>query len=146
VAGFIGEYEHSVDPKGRVILPAKFRSAFTERGGYISLSDEGCLALWTPDEFDTRMAEIQEKARQGNRQDRNEARVWAARSFQVDVDGQGRILIPPRLREFARLESETPVVITGAIDRVELWNPQAWEERVAQEERRLLEGADEVVA
>ena len=139
MAGFFGEYEHSVDPKGRVILPAKFRTSFSERGGYVSLQHEGCLALWTPDEFDNRMAEMEEKARTGA-MGRNEARVWAARSFQVDVDGQGRILIPPRLREFARLESEAPVIITGAIDRVELWDPQAWEERVQEQEQRYRDG------
>lgn len=140
MAGFFGEYEHSVDPKGRVILPAKFRDRFSERGGYLSQHNEGCLALWTPDEFDNRMADMEETAREGTAQARNRARVWAARSYQVELDGQGRILIPPRLRDFARLEPEAPVLITGAIDRVELWNPQTWEERMREEEGRLLEG------
>ncbi|MGP0031397.1 MAG: division/cell wall cluster transcriptional repressor MraZ [Acidimicrobiales bacterium] len=134
MAGFVGRYEHSLDSKGRVILPAKFRVDF-ERGGYLSQHREGCLALWTPGEFDRQMTAMQERASAG-RADRNRARVWASSSHDVEIDRQGRMAIPSRLRAFAELESE--VLVLGAIDRVELWNPPAWDERVLPEEAWLL--------
>jgi MraZ protein len=139
VARFFGRYEHSLDLKGRVILPARFRAAF-ERGGFLTQFHDRCLALWTPEEFENLMGSMQEKASQG-RSDRNLARVWAAGSHEVEVDRQGRMAIPGHLREFARLEGD--VLISGAIDRVELWNPETWNEHVAPEESRLTEGGDD---
>ena len=140
MARFFGRYEHSVDPKGRVILPVRFRAPF-ERGGYLSQYNDGCLALWTPEEFENRMNEMEQAAREG-RGERNRARVWSAGSHEVGIDRQGRMAIPGHLREFARLEPEAAVLVTGAIDRVELWNPQVWQDSVAPEERRLAEGED----
>jgi len=135
VAGFVGKYEHSLDTKGRVILPAKFRPQF-ERGGYLTQHSEGCLALWTPDEFERQMEGMQERATSG-RADRNRARLWASSSAEVEIDRQGRMAIPAHLRTFAGLD--TDVLVHGAIDRVELWNPSAWTERVLPEESWLLE-------
>ena len=119
VAGFVGRYEHSLDAKGRVILPAKFRAAF-ERGGYLRENREGCLALWTLGEFERQMAAMQERAASGQT-DRNRARLWASTPQEVEVDRQGRMAITAQLREFADLENDVSVI--GAIDRIELWNP-----------------------
>jgi MraZ protein len=135
VAAFVGRYEHSLDLKGRVILPAKFRADF-ERGGYLSEHREGCLALWTPGEFQRQLQAMQESASEG-RTERNRARVWAASSHEVEIDRQGRMAIPAHLREFASLEGD--VLVHGAIDRIELWSPSVWEERVVPEERWFLE-------
>jgi MraZ protein len=134
VVGLVGRYEHSLDIKGRVILPAKFRASF-DRGGYLTQHSEGCLALWTPGEFERQMAVMSERAEAG-RTDRNRARLWASNSHEVEVDKQGRMAIPAHLRAFAGLESD--VLVHGAIDRIELWNPPAWAERVLPEERWLL--------
>jgi MraZ protein len=139
VAGFVGRYEHSLDIKGRVILPAKFRADF-EKGGYLAQQTEGCLALWTLGEFDRQMAAMRERAELG-RANRNRARLWAASSHEVDIDRQGRMAIPARLRSIARLENE--VLVHGAIDRVELWSPAVWDERVLPEESWLLGDEDE---
>jgi MraZ protein len=135
VTGFVGRYEHSLDTKGRVILPAKFRADF-ERGGFLTENREGCLALWTPGEFDRQMQAMQEQASAG-RTERNRARTWAASSHEVEIDRQGRMAIPAHLREFASLDGD--VLVCGAIDRVELWNPAVWRERVAPAERWFLE-------
>ena len=121
MAGFVGRYEHSLDTKGRVILPAKFRGQF-ERGGYLTQNSEGCLALWTPGEFERQMEHMQERAG-SSRADRNRARIWASNSAEVEIDRQGRMPIPAHLRTFAHLDAE--VLVHGAIDRVELWNPAA---------------------
>ena len=139
MAAFVGRYEHSLDTKGRVILPAKFRADF-ERGGYLTTNREGCLALWTPGEFERQMEAMQSQAASGRTQ-RNRARVWAASSHEVEVDRQGRMAIPAHLREFASLEGD--VLVHGAIDRIELWNPVVWQERVMPEERWFLQGEEE---
>ena len=138
MAGFVGKYEHSLDAKGRVILPAKFRVPF-EHGGYLTQHTERCLALWTPSEFERQMETMQEMAASG-RSDRNRARLWASNSAEVEIDRQGRMPIPGHLRSFAGLEAE--VLVHGAIDRVELWDPTEWAERVLPEERWLLDGDD----
>jgi MraZ protein len=134
VARFIGRYEHSLDAKGRVILPVKFRAEF-ERGGFLSQHAEGCLALWTPEEFDTQQAVVKERADSGSREDRNLARVWASGSAEVEVDKSGRMPIPAYLRTFAKLEAD--VLVIGAIDRIELWSPSVWEEKVLPSEQQL---------
>ena len=139
MARFFGRFEHGLDAKGRVILPAKFRVHF-EHGGYLSQYHDGCLALWTPDEFEKQMIAMQQSASEGSGQ-RNLARVWASGSHEVEIDRQGRMAIPAHLREFAGLDGD--VLVHGAIDRVELWNPGAWDQRVKPMERRLTEGEDE---
>lgn len=138
MARFFGRYEHTLDPKGRLILPAKFRAAF-ERGGFLTQNSERCLALWTPDEFEKQMAARLEQAEAG-KADRNLVRLWASNSHEVEVDRQGRMAIPSHLREFARLDSE--VLVTGAIDRVELWDPATWEQNVAPAESRMTDEED----
>jgi MraZ protein len=140
VARFFGRHEHSLDAKGRVILPAKFRAPF-EHGGYLSQYRDGCLALWTPEEFEQQLAQLQEAQGEGKAQ-RNRARVFAAGSQEVEVDRSGRMPIAPHLREFAQLASEAPVLILGAIDRVELWAPEQWSEKVAPSEAALTDEED----
>ncbi len=135
MSGFVGRYEHSLDAKGRIILPAKFRAEF-ERGGYLAENREGCLALWTLGEFERQMANMMERAGSGQ-MDRNLARLWASNAQEVEIDRQGRMPITARLRQFARLEAE--VLVIGAIDRIELWNPTVWEERVQPAEQWFLE-------
>ena len=132
---FFGRFEHSLDTKGRLILPAKFRAHF-ERGGYLGKHHERCLALWPEDEF-TRQIE-QMRDRQGQSQDdRNLARVWAQGLSEVEVTASGRMAIPAYLREYARLEGD--VLINGALDRIELWNPSLFAERVAPVESTLTD-------
>jgi MraZ protein len=139
VARFFGRYEHSLDDKGRVILPSKFRGPF-EHGGYLTEYQDGCLSLWTPDEFELQMESMLQRASAG-KSDRNLARLWASTSHEVEVDRQGRMAIPSHLREFAALVGD--VLVHGAIDRVELWNPGLWSQKVQPEEQRLTEGADD---
>ena len=135
MASFFGRHEHSLDPKGRVILPAKYRPSF-ERGGFLTQYHDRCLALWTPEEFEKQMVQMQQSQGEGPAE-RNLARVWASGTQEVDVDRQGRIAIPQHLRDFARLDSD--VLVQGAIDRVELWSPSVWTEKVEPAERALTE-------
>jgi MraZ protein len=135
VAGFVGRFEHSVDAKGRVILPARYREAFT-RGGFLSSHREGCIALWTPGEFERQTAEMLESSK-SDREGRNKARLWAGDAMEVEIDKQGRLAVPSRLRNFSNLEAD--VLIVGVIDHIELWNPTSWEERVQPTEQWFLE-------
>ena len=87
--GFMGHFEHTLDAKGRLILPVRFRPDF-ERGGHLAHHFEGCLALWTPGEFSRQSSEMLDLSRSGDAASRNRARVWAGGVTPVDVDRQGR--------------------------------------------------------
>jgi len=138
VARFFGRFEHTLDDKGRLTLPAKYRADF-EHGGYLTQNVDGCLALWTPDEFDLQTEAMQRRAAQ-SQGDRNLVRLWASSSTDLTTDRQGRISIPAHLRAFAGLGND--VLVHGAIERVELWDPARWSEKVLPEELRYTDGAD----
>jgi transcriptional regulator MraZ len=130
---FFGRFEHSLDTKGRLILPAKFRAQF-ERGGYLGKHHERCLALWPEDQFALRIDQMRETQELGQ-DERNLARFWAQGLTEVEVTASGRMAIPAYLRDYARLEGD--VLVNGALDRIELWNPALFEERVAPIESQL---------
>ncbi len=138
MARFFGRFEHTLDEKGRLTLPAKFRGAF-ERGGYLTQGGGGCLTLWAPEEFERQMEAMATRAGQGPAE-RDLVRLWAANSADVVPDRQGRISLPSYLRSFAGLGLE--VLVHGAIDRIELWDPGRWRSRVAPAETRLAEGGE----
>ena len=118
---FFGEFQHSLDAKGRVILPARFREAL-ERA-FVTSEVDGCLALWPPDEFERRSLEMKDKWR-GSPVERNQARAFFAGAQDASPDKQGRVAIPQSLRDFAGLERD--VAVTGAFDHVEIWDAATW--------------------
>jgi len=126
-ARFFGSYEHSLDIKGRVILPARLRVHFTQPG-FLTPHLEGCLALWRSEDFDREVA-VRLAAAEGDPVSRNQVRDWASNVFEADVDKQGRMAVPTNLRAYANLDLEAPVLIVGMINRVELWSPTAWAHR-----------------
>jgi MraZ protein len=138
---FFGRYEHSLDAKGRIILPARFRGQLGTQA-YVSQFQEGCLALWTAEEFERQMDEAEAKQGLGQAE-RNAARILASGSVEVEVDRQGRVAIPAFLREFAGLQPETTILVMGAINRVELWNSEGWNRRVKPAEAQLVGNPDE---
>ena len=133
---FFGVYEHSLDAKGRVILPSKFRDRLAG-GGFITKVLDGCLAIYTAEEFEAVASDMQEKARRGQ-MERSVVRSFAAGTSEVEPDRQGRIPIPGHLREFAGLVDR--VVITGAINRIEIWDAARWAD-VNRQGEELLAGA-----
>lgn len=122
---FLGEFQHSLDAKGRVILPAEFRPSLAE-GAVISAFTGGCLAVYTSEEFERVSAEILEKLRTGEH-DLDAARAFFADAREVTPDRQGRVAIPPTLREYAALDKD--VTVTGALTRIEIWDTQRWQDR-----------------
>lgn len=121
---FLGEYTHTLDDKGRLTLPAKFREQLEK--AYVTSEVDRCLALWPPDEFATRARELREQAKR-DAASHDRAAYFFAGAQEVTPDKQGRIAIPPSLRDFAGLSG--PVVVTGFFDHVEIRASGAWEEK-----------------
>lgn len=118
---FVGTFEHSLDDKGRLVLPVAFRSHL-EHGGFVSQFDR-CLGIWTPDAFGDLVSRLNERVR-GGQANPMSLRALTANAADIRPDGQGRIFIPQRLRDFAGLQRET--VVIGAYDRVEVWDAMRW--------------------
>lgn len=137
---FLGTFEHSLDPKGRVILPAKFRDQLAS-GAFLSKVLDGCLALYTAEEFEKVALDMQEKARRGSIE-RNFVRSFAAGTTEATPDRQGRITIPPKLREFAGLERD--VVVNGAIQRIEIWDAARWRQLDEEADQSMVEARPDV--
>jgi MraZ protein len=120
---FVGRYEHSLDVKGRIVLPAAFRSAF-EASGFLIKGEDGCLALVTPSHFADIARDFSGRSRTGGEQHRHAKRSFGAGAAKIMPDKQGRIAIPEELREFATLERDC--VIIGSIDEIEIWDVDKW--------------------
>ena len=138
MSDFVGRFEHSLDEKGRLSLPARFRLDFAD-GANLTQHFEGCLALWAPGEFSRQMRDMKELYRQGNPDARNQSRMWAQGVSVLEVDKQGRLVVPASARTFAGLSSEA--LIIGVLDHLEIWNPRRFDERVAPAEGFLM-GSD----
>jgi MraZ protein len=130
---FVGTFEHSLDGKGRVVLPSTFRNDLAGKG--IVSQYENCLGVWTVEGFAEVASRLTDKVREGLTT-HNAVRAFAANAVQVEPDTQGRILLPQRLRDFAGLERD--VVIIGAIDRIEIWNAERWQAVSAEADQSLL--------
>lgn len=139
---FLGEFEHTIDAKGRVILPAKFRDQL-EEGAVIAKTREGCLAVYPPDEWEQVATRNRELMRQGI-EERAVARSLFAGATEVSPDRQGRVPIPQNLREYADLDKD--VVVTGAFTHIEIWNAAQWADQVeaADSALRADEGRPEM--
>lgn len=120
---FVGTFEHSLDDKGRIVLPSTFRTGLGERG-FLS-QYETCLGLWTEEGFTDVARRLTEKVRDGLAT-HNAVRAFAANATEVKLDSQGRITIPQRLRGYAGLTADA--VIIGAFDRIEIWDTTRWQD------------------
>ena len=121
---FLGEFQHTVDDKGRVVLPAKFRDLLS-RGAIVSKGD-GCLFIYTVEEFEQVAQGLREKSRTSGSA-REAARSFFAGATDVTPDKQGRLTIPQTLRDYAHLEKD--VTVLGVYSRIELWDKGAWQTR-----------------
>ncbi len=119
---FIGEYEHNVDAKGRIIMPAKLREDIGDRF-IITKGLDGCLFAYSQMEW----ANFEEKLKAlplAQKNARNFVRFFLSGAVECEIDKQGRFLIPANLREHALLDKE--VVIIGVGTRLEIWNRETW--------------------
>jgi MraZ protein len=135
---FLGEYEHTLDEKNRLTLPAKFRESFSG-GGVVTRGMDGCLYVYAADRWN----ELAE-GRLGSldllkRDDRVIQRYFFASAADVELDKQGRMMVPAALVRAARLDRD--VVVAGVYDHLEIWDRVAWREQL-----QTVEGSAEHVA
>ena len=123
---FLGEHQHSLDAKGRVILPARFRDQL-EGGAVMAKALDGCLAVYPVAEFDARRRQRSRSSRSRARRERQAARTFFAGAVEITPDKQGRVAIPPHLREYAGLDRD--VIVAGNFDHIEIWDAQRFRER-----------------
>lgn len=121
---FMGEYNHTIDAKGRLIVPAKFREQLGE-AFVITNGNDGCLNIYTKEDWETFLEKLQLLPNNGD--SRKLKRKLVAQANDVELDKQGRILVPPALREHAGLSKD--VVLAGVIDKIEVWDKDRWEEQ-----------------
>jgi MraZ protein len=134
----LGEYDHSLDDKNRLTLPAKFRQSFSD-GVVLARGMDGCLAVYTQEGWDTfvesRLAVLDPLSKES----RQMSRFMFAGASEAELDKQGRVMVPGPLVQHARLERE--VVVAGVRDHLEIWDRAAWREQLKE-----VEGSAELVA
>lgn len=120
---FMGTYEHSIDAKGRVIVPAKFREALGD-SFVVTLGLDGCLFVYPQKEWEDFVKQLKELP--GSKEARKLQRYFMAGAAPCDVDRQGRVLIPSNLREKAGLDRD--IVFVGVMSKIEIWSRKRWDE------------------
>lgn len=138
---FLGTHTPRLDDKGRMFLPAKFRGRL-EDGLVITRGQERCLYVYPRAEFEAIAAQWQASPTT-SKPVRDYQRVLLSGASDESPDKQGRIVIPPMLRQYAGLRTECTVI--GAGNRVEIWDTEAWEAYLAQTEQAYSEQSEEVV-
>ncbi len=134
----LGEYEHTIDDKNRLTLPAKFRQAF-EDGIVVTRGLDGCLYAFTKADWqklvETQLATLSPLSREG----RLMLRHFFSGAAEAELDKQGRVMVPAPLLESAKLGKE--VTVAGVYDHLEIWSRAAWREHLKE-----VEGSAEHVA
>jgi MraZ protein len=135
---FLGEHQHSLDAKGRVILPARFREQL-EGGAVMAKALDGCLAVYPLAEFE-QVAERARDAARGGKAGRHAARTFFTSAVDFIPDKQGRVAVPANLREFAGLTRD--VVVAGMYHRIEIWDADRFRERDREGDASILAAED----
>ena len=125
---FYGEYEHAIDKKGRIIVPSRFRDSFKEYdidNLYVTRGLDKCLFLFTENEWKSQESKFKSisftksEARKFNR-------LYFSGASRVEVDKQGRVLIPKYLKDFAGIKRD--IMIIGVSNRIEIWSKESWQD------------------
>jgi MraZ protein len=123
---FLGHYQHSLDEKGRLMIPARFRELL-DGGAFVTQGFDHCLMVMTESYFH----EVSSRLNAMNLADpvaRLMRRLIFGNAYPIEVDKVGRVLVPAGLRQFAELESEA--IVAGQGEYFEIWAPGAWDEQV----------------
>jgi MraZ protein len=137
----LGTFTPKIDGKGRMALPAKFRTQLGT-GLVMARGQERCVYLLPQDEFRRIAMQIQ-RTSMGNKAARDYLRVFLSGAVDEDPDKQGRILVPQMLRDYANLGAD--IVVIGVGTRAEIWNKTAWESYLTSQEQGYSDIADDVL-
>lgn len=140
---FLGTHHPKLDEKGRVTLPAKFREELSP-GLVLTKGQDRSLVVWPIEEFNAYADRIREASR-SDAKARAYSRVFFSSAFDQVPDRQGRVTLPPALRDYARLTAEAPAVVVGNHSTVEIWNAEEWERYLQAQEPQFADLSEEVV-
>ena len=140
VSMFIGEYNYSVDSKGRVAIPAKFRANLAS-GCVVTRGLDDCLFVYPKDEWEklaTRLSNLPISQKNS----RAFGRLMLAGAMELEIDKQGRVVLPKYLREYAGMKNKA--VIAGLYNRLEIWSQSKWETYKKQAEESSADIAEQL--
>ncbi len=136
---FRGTFDHTLDAKNRLTVPARFRASLSD-GVVIAKAVDPCVAVWTPAEYDAYVAAALANLNPLSPQARNLQRFFSANAVETELDAAGRIMVPAFLLDHGGLAKD--VVVTGSGPCLEIWDRAAW----AAENERLAAGAFDMTA
>ncbi|MFH1184629.1 MAG: division/cell wall cluster transcriptional repressor MraZ [Chloroflexota bacterium] len=125
---FLGQYQHALDEKGRLTVPARFRELL-DGGAFVTQGLDQCLVVMTSASFAQTLSDLSAM----NMADPNARllrRVILSNAYPIEVDKAGRVLVPQQLREFAGLDGDA--IVAGQGDYFEVWSPKTWNEQMQQ--------------
>jgi MraZ protein len=134
----LGEYEHTIDDKNRITLPARFRQEFAD-GVFVTRGIDPCVAVYTREEWGRFVSARLDELNPFSREARQMRRYIFSAATEGDLDRQGRVTLPAALMKYAKLERD--VVVAGVQDHVEIWDPATWHAQLEE-----VEGSAELVA
>jgi MraZ protein len=134
----LGEYDHTLDEKNRLTLPARFRQAFAD-GIVITRGMDGCLNGYTRSDWERFVEERLERLDPLSKEARQMSRFMFSGASETELDKQGRVMVPAALTAHAKIDRE--VVVAGVRDHVEIWDRAAWRTQLEE-----VEGSVESVA
>lgn len=135
---FIGQYEHNLEQKGRLSIPKKFRVELAD-GGVLTRGLDGCLFLFPKKRWEEFMKKLASTPLT-KADARGFGRLLTYGATEVDLDKQGRVLIPEYLRDFAALKNE--IIVAGALERVEIWSKEnfsVYQEKIEKDSENIAE-------
>ena len=139
----LGEYEHTIDEKNRLTLPAKFRQRFGD-GAVLTRGMDGCLYAYTREDWERLVDDRLRSLDTLSREARLVHRFFFSGAAEADLDRQGRVMLPAALIETANLKRE--VVVAGVFDHLEIWDRSAWREHLKEVEGRAERVAERLAA
>ena len=142
---FYGEYEHSIDRKGRLVLPARFRDAAKENGierFFLTRGLDKCIFMFGEDEWKTQEQKFKNISFT-KQEARNFNRMFFAGAVEVIPDRQGRFVVPPYLKDFAGIKRDTMII--GVSGRIEIWDSGLWREFYANSKNSFEQTAEKIL-